>query len=146
MSDDSAPENASEAAEKSPGNARTYLRIACVLVVLEAAALLALAVAELADVASDRVGLGVSTAVFFLLIAVGLCGAAYGLWRRVSWARGPVVFAQLVQLGLAWSFRDVSPRLIAVALLVVAAGVLGCLLAPATTAALADDPERSGDG
>lgn len=140
MTEDSGPEGRSEPVDKSADPARPYLAIASILVLLEGLAVLGMAVAELADIAGDRVGLGVSTAVFFVLVGAGLCAASYGLWRRVSWARGPIVFAQLVQLGLAWSFRDVSPPAIAGVLLVVALGVLVCILAPATTAALTDDP------
>ncbi|MGH3358681.1 MAG: hypothetical protein ACRDO7_07740 [Nocardioidaceae bacterium] len=146
MTNDSGPESGSRASDNSPDSARPYLAVACILVAIEGCALLGMAVAELTAVAPDRVGLGVSTAIFFLLIGIGLCGAAYGLWRRVTWARGPVVFAQLIALGLAWSFRDVSPRAIAAALLVVAIAVLVAVLAPATTAALTDDPERPPGG
>ena len=40
--------------------------------------------------------------------------------HRESWARSPVVLAQLLQLGVAWSFRQEPTTWVAVALAVVA--------------------------
>lgn len=145
VTNDSGPEPPLGADDETPDPARTYLWTAASLVLLEGLALLVLAVAELTSVSAERVGLGVSTAVFFLVLGGGLCAAAYGLVRRVSWSRGPVVFAQLIQLGMAWSLRDVAPLAVVMALAVVALAVLGCIVAPATTASLADDPRGRPD-
>lgn len=152
MTNDSGPNPGPNADSGEPSSeradsadARPYLLVACSVVALEAVALLILAGFELAATESDRAGLGVSTAIFFVVIGVGLGWFAICLWRRASWARGPVVFAQLVQLGLAWNFREVSPRVIAIALLLTAVVTLAAVLAPATTAALTDDPEPADD-
>ncbi|MDN5852216.1 MAG: hypothetical protein L0K86_05085 [Actinomycetia bacterium] len=129
-----------------PSDARPYLLVGCGVVALEALTLLALGIAELLSVEADRVGLGVSTAVFFLVIGGGLGWCVRGLWRRSSWVRGPVVLAQLIALGLAWNFRTVSPKVIAVALLIAAIVALVAVLSPATTAALNAEDRRLDSG
>jgi hypothetical protein len=55
------------------------------------------------------------------------------------WARGPVVMAQLIQLGLAWNFRDVWTVLLPLSLALVALVVIAGLLHPATTQVLEED-------
>lgn len=105
---------------------------------VEAVALLGYGIAELASVTSGRAALGISTAVFFSLCAGGLCLAARGLLCRASWSRGPVVFAQLVQLGIAWNLRGAQLWPVAAGLAVVAAVVIMAVLAPATTRALGE--------
>jgi hypothetical protein len=109
-------------------------------VAVEALALIVLAVLELAHLSVGRVTMGVTTAVFFLLYAAALLLCGYGLLRLVSWARSPVVLAQLIQLGLAWSWRGTPAVAVPLALLSLA--VLGAIFAPSSLAALesgADD-------
>lgn len=101
-----------------------------------------LAVLELAHVSSERMSLGVSTAVFFAAYGVVLVLCAWALSRRHGWARGPVLLTQLIQLGLAWNLRDLV--LVAVVLLVAALVVLAGMLHPASIEALADDPTGAG--
>jgi hypothetical protein len=112
------------------------LSVTASLVVLEGLVLVALAVLELANVSSERMSMGVSTAVFFLVYGVALMACAWGLTRREGWTRGPVLITQLIQLGLAWNLRDVP--LVALALAVTAAVVLAGMLHPATLKALQD--------
>jgi hypothetical protein len=69
----------------------------------------------------------------------GLVAVAWFLLRLRSWARAPVVLAQLIQLGVAWSFRGGDSVAVAVALAVVAAVVLVGIFHPASLDALADD-------
>ena len=57
----------------------------------------------------------------------------------MSWARGPAVLAQLIQLGLAWSFRGDPTTLVAIALAVVALVALAGIFHPASTHALTDE-------
>ena len=97
-----------------------------------------LAVLELFSVSSDRVGLGVSTTAFLLIIAGGLLWAAWRVVEGDAWARSPLVLAQLIQLCLAWNFRG-DPAWLAPTIALPAAVVLGCLLAPPVTRALRDD-------
>jgi hypothetical protein len=110
------------------------LRVAIALVAVQALALVVLAVLELASLNVGRLTMGVTTAVFFLGYAAALLLCGYGLWRLVSWARSPVVLAQLIQVGLAWSWRE-TPA-VAVPLAVLAVATLVGLFAPASMQAL----------
>ena len=76
--------------------------------------LVVLAVLEVANLRSIRLTMGVTTTAFFLVAAAGLAWCAWSLWKARRWARGPVVMAQLIQLGLAWNFRDAPTTLLAV--------------------------------
>ena len=113
--------------------------MAAALVALEALVLLVLAVLELANLRSIRLTMGVTTTVFFLAAAAGLAWAAWSLWKARRWARGPVVMAQLIQLGLAWNFRDAPTTLWAIGLAVAGIVVIAGLLHPATTQVLEGD-------
>ena len=115
--------------------------VAAALVGVEAFLLLVLAVLELANLRSIRLTMGVTTTVFFLVAAAGLVWCAWSLWKARRWARGPVVMAQLIQLGLAWNFRDAPTTLVAIGLAVVALVVIAGLLHPATTRVLEDDAQ-----
>ena len=112
------------------------LTVAASLVVLQGACLVAFGVLELANVTSERLSMGVSSAIFFMVYGVALMGCAWGLTRKEGWTRGPVLITQLIQLGLAWNIRDLS--LIAVLLAVTAAVVLAGMLHPATLKVLQD--------
>ncbi len=118
------------------------LLLATSLVGLESAALVVLGLVEVAVLSGSRVTMGVTTAVFFLAAGAGLGFCALSLLRLRSWARAPVVLAQLIQLGLAWSFRGGGTTLVAVALAVVAAAVLGGVFAPASIRALDESDAR----
>lgn len=113
--------------------------VAASLVVLEAFVLAALGVLELANLRAIRLTMGLTTSAFFLLAAAGLAWCAWSLWRVRRWARGPVVMAQLIQLGLAWNFRDVGTILLPLSLALVAVVVIAGLLHPATTQVLEED-------
>ncbi len=76
---------------------------------------------------------------FFLLAAAGLAWCAWSLWKVRRWARGPVVMAQLIQLGLAWNFRDVGGLVLPLSLAFVALLVIVGLLHPSTTEVLEED-------
>ena len=120
------------------------LVVAASLAGLEGAVLLLLAVLEAASIDSDRVSLGVSTAIFFALVGAAVLTCAAGLWRLRGWARGPVLLAQLIALGLAWNLRDYL--LVALLLLVAGAIRLAGMLHPDTMRALgalpAERPEE----
>lgn len=120
------------------GSARTLLTVAGLVVGAEALALLGLAVAELRAVDPSRVGLGVSTAVFFGGFGIVLLYAVSRILAGHAWARGFLVMSQLLCLLLAFNVRDEAwwmPAGLAGAGLV----SLGCLLAPPVTRALARD-------
>lgn len=115
------------------------LVLAAGLVGLEALVLAVLAVLELVSLDSRRVALGVTTALFFLVLAAGLAACARGLVVVSSWARGPVVAAQLIALLLATSFWGGDTTRVSLATLLVAALTLVGVLHPASTRALAAD-------
>lgn len=112
------------------------LTSAALVCLLEAAALVALAVVELANLATGRLVVGVTTTIFFLGYALGLAVAAWGLSRARSWARAPLMLAELIQLGLSWSFHGPDTEWIAALLAVSAGFVIVVLLLPSTTVAL----------
>lgn len=118
------------------------LVVAASLAALEGATLVLYGVLELASLSIGRVTMGVTTAVFFLAYGAFLAFCARQLLRRQSWARGFVTMAQLVQLGVAWSFRGDGTTWLAVVLAVVALVTGAGLLHPASVDALADDPTR----
>lgn len=111
---------------------------AAVIVSLEGLAFAVLGVLELFSVSSDRAGLGIGATVFLLIIAAGLLWAAWRVAAGDAWARSPLVFAQLIQLGLAWNFRG-DPTWLSIAIAVPAVVVLACLLSPPVTRALRGD-------
>ena len=120
------------------------LAVAAALVAVEAFLLLVLAVLELASLRSIRLTMGLTTTTFFLVAAAGLAWCAWSLWRARRWARGPVVMAQLIQLGLAWNFRDAPTTLLAIGLAVTGLVVIAGLLHPATTRVLEEDARLDG--
>ena len=115
------------------------LTVAASLVAVEGAVLVMLAVAELVSLSAVRLTMGLTTAVFFVVYGAGLLLCGLLLHRRVSWARSPAVLAQLIQLGLAWSFRGEPTTLVAVGLAVVAVVVLAGIFHPASLEALSEE-------
>ena len=73
-----------------------------------------LGIVEVFSVAGDRVVMGVTTALFFVAYGVGLVVCAWGMRRCLPWARGPVLFAELVWLLIAWSFRGGDTLVVAI--------------------------------
>ncbi len=93
-------------------------------------------ISELISLDADRLVMGVSTALFFVAYGVGLLACSWGLrWLR-GWARGPVLLAQLIWLGLAWNFRDGRTLPVAIFLAVLAALALAGMLHPRSVDAL----------
>jgi hypothetical protein len=113
--------------------------VAAALVVVEGVVLAVYGVAEVAALSSQRLAMGVTTTAFFLAYGLGLAVCARAVLRLRSWARAPIILAQLIQLGVAWSFRGGSSTPVAVALAAVAVVVLLGMFHRASIAALADD-------
>jgi hypothetical protein len=110
-----------------------------VLVGLEGLFLCVLAVLEVVALESGRLTLGITTALFFLILGAGLIFCAWGLSRVGSWARGPVVATELIGVLLSFSFWGGETTLVAVAILIVSLATLVGVLHPASTRALAAD-------
>lgn len=112
------------------------LSVAASLAAVEGVVLGLYGVAEIVALEADRAVMGVTTALFFLVYGAGLVLCAWRMARGASWARSPVVMAQLIQLGVAWSFRGGDSVLVAVALAAVALVVLVGIFHPASLRAL----------
>ena len=112
---------------------------AAVLVGLEGLVLGVLAVLEVVALETGRLTLGITTALFFLILGAALLFCAWGLFRVRSWARGPVVAVELIGVLLSFSFWGGETTLVAVALLLVSLAALVGVLHPASTTALAAD-------
>lgn len=122
-----------------PAAAPRPLLVAALLTCLEAAALLVYAVLELAHLNSQRIAMGLTTAAFFAGFGLALLACAWGLSRVQSWARAPVVGAQLILLGTAWSFRGGETTWVWLLCSAVALLVLLGLFLPESRVALAAD-------
>ncbi len=118
--------------------------MAASLTALEAFVLGGLGVLELANLKTMRLTMGLTTSVFFLLAAVALAWCAWSLWSVRRWARGPVVMAQLIGLGLAWNLWGTGTKPLSVGLAVVALVVILGLVHPASTAVLEADSYEVG--
>lgn len=115
------------------------LKVAALLCGLQGATLAGYAALESLAITRSRLAMGIGTALFFALVAAALVGCAWALMRGRSWARSPLVLAQLIGLGLAWSFRGGDTTWVAIALAIVALGVLVGILHPASIAWLSRD-------
>ncbi len=118
------------------------LRVAAVLAAAQGLGLVGYAVLELLALTGGRLTMGLTTAAFFAAYGAMLLVAARGVLTGRAWGRGPLVFAQLVWLGVAWSFRDGDTIWVAALLAVVAVVTIGGLVLPASMAAL-EAEERS---
>ncbi|MGH3362581.1 MAG: hypothetical protein ACRDOM_09015 [Nocardioides sp.] len=108
------------------------LVVAASLVAVEGALLIMFGVMELGNLSGQRLTMGVTTAVFFLVYGAALLFFAWQVTRGQAWARGPILLTQLIQLGLAWSFRGGTTTWVAICLAVVAGVVLAGILHPAS--------------
>jgi hypothetical protein len=113
------------------------LKVAASLAGVEAILLVIQGVAEILAVSGERVAMGLTTAVFFVLYGAGLGFCAWALTRLRSWARAPIVVAQLIQVLVAASFWGGATTWVAVGLGVLALVVLVGIFHPASIHALA---------
>ena len=97
-------------------------------------------VSEALHITSERLVMGATTSVFFVVYGGAMVLCAWGINRLSTWARGPVLLAQLIWLGLAWNFREGETWPIAVALAVPAVVVLIGMLHPRSVDALERGP------
>lgn len=99
-----------------------------------------LALAQLASLTQGRLTMGLTTALFLAAYGAGLVWAAWAVTGRATWARGPILLAQLIQLGVAWNYWGSSTAVVCVVVALVAAVVMAGMLHPASVAAL--DPRE----
>ena len=98
--------------------------------------LLALAVLEIASLTGGRLTMGLTTALFFAAFGVLLMACGWLITHGRTWARGPILLAQLMGLGLAWNLRGGDTTLVSVAIAVAALIVLVGMLHPASIEAI----------
>lgn len=120
------------------------LQVATALAGVEAFLLVGYAVTLLATIQHDRVAMAVTTIGFFVVYGAALAWCAWQLRRLHSWARSFVVFAQLVQLGVAWSFHASPTTPVAVVMALVALVVLAGIFHPHSLRAVEGDPSSAG--
>ena len=113
--------------------------VAASLVAVEGGLLIMLGVLEMGNLSAERLTMGVTTAVFFAVYGAALVFFAWQVTRGQAWARGPIVLAQLIQLGVAWSFRGGTTTWVTICLAIVAAVVLAGILHPASLARLDEE-------
>ena len=118
------------------------LKLAAAVVAAEGLTLAILGIAEAFTIQSSRLVLGLTTTAFFILYGGGLVLVARGLSRASTWSRGPAVFAQLIQLLVAYSFWGGATKPVAIALAVAAVAVLVGVFQKASMEALTDDPTK----
>jgi hypothetical protein len=123
----------------APVQRPTPILAAAGLVGLEGVAMAVLGVLELVHLSGDRLVLALTTALFFVVVGAGLGACALGLAGLHSWARGPVVAAQLIGVLTAFSFYGGETTPVAIGLGVVCVAALVGVLHPSTTRALASD-------
>ncbi len=115
------------------------LLVAAALTAVEAFVLAGLGALEVASLNGGRLTMGVTTAAFFLAAAAALAWCAWALRGVRRWARGPVVMAQLIVLGLAWNLWAGDTKPLSAGLAVVGLVVIAGLVHPASTRVLEED-------
>jgi len=117
--------------------------VAASLVVVEGLLVLVFAALEAAHLHQDRAVMGITTAVFFAAVGLGLLACAWLVLHGRAWPRSPIVVAQVLILGLAWNFLGGGTTWVSVVMALVAAVVLIGLLHPASIDALTGRGDRT---
>jgi hypothetical protein len=93
-------------------------------------------VTQVPGLPGDRFAMHVTTLAFFVVYGVFLGFCAYQLYRLHSWARAPVVLAQLIQILVGASFWGGGTTVVSVVTVLVGVVVLAGIFHPASLAAL----------
>ena len=80
--------------------------------------------------------MGLTTALFFAAFGVLLMVCGRLITRGHTWARGPILLAQLMGLGLAWNLRGGETTVVSVGIAVVSLIVIAGMLHPASIEAI----------
>jgi hypothetical protein len=106
------------------------------LAAVEGVVIIALAVLEIASLTGGRLTMGLTTTLFFALYGGLLVLCAWAITHGGTWARGPILLAQLIQLGLAWNLRGGETTLVSVLIGVVALVTIAGIVHPQSVEAL----------
>ena len=123
----------------SAEDAPAPLKVAAGVVLVEAIVLLGYALSLLAKIDSRHPQVAITTSIAFAIFATGLTWCAWSVTHGNSWARSPIVLAQLIQLMVAWSFHGSPTTPIAIGLAVAALLALAGVFHPASVEYLAEE-------
>ena len=112
------------------------LTVAVSLAALEAAVLVLQGFALMPALEGERLVMGTTSVAFFLLYGGFLGYCAWAVYRLRSWARAPLVLAQLIQILVGASFWGGSTTVIAVVVVSIGLITLAGIFHPASLAAL----------
>jgi hypothetical protein len=116
--------------------------VAVAVAALEGAVLVLYGLSLLPSLEGERLAMGASTVLFFAVYGGFLVYCAVQLYRLRSWARPPLVLAQLMQIVVGASFWGGSTTAIAVVAVVTAVVTIVGVFHPASIAAI----ERQEEG
>lgn len=133
MTSDAAPPSATD-----PAAVPLPLRVACLVAAAEGVVLAVYAVVLLLNLTGERVTMGVTSSGFLAVYGAFLVFAAYRLSRLDSWARAPLVMAQLIQGLVGFSFWGGSTVAVGVALVGSAAVALVGIFHPRSIVVMAE--------
>ena len=115
------------------------LTVAASLAAVEAAVLVLLGFAEVVALQGERLVMGATTVAFFWLYGGFLAYAALRLRQLQSWARAPIVLAQLIQIMVGVSFWGGETTVVSVLLVLTGLLTLAGVFHPASLAAVESD-------
>jgi hypothetical protein len=116
--------------------------VAVSLVGIEGVSLVVYGLLQVPALTAARATMVLTSTLFFVVYGAALGYFGWQLHRLRSWTRAPVVLAQLIQLGVAWSFRGGTTTTLAAGLAVVAVLVMAGVFHPESLRAVeAADPD-----
>ena len=109
------------------------------MVALEATLLVLQGLTLLPALEGERLAMGATSVAFFLLYGGFLGYCAWQVYRLHSWARSPIVLAQLIQILVGASFWGGATTIVAIVAVVLGLLTLVGIFHPASLAALEND-------
>jgi hypothetical protein len=117
------------------------LTVAASVAGIEAAVLVVQGLVLLPALHGERLAMGTTSVLFFVVYGVFLAYCAWQLYKLHSWARAPVVLAQLIQALVGINFWGGSTTPVALVAVVAALITLAGIFHPSSLAALAGADE-----
>jgi hypothetical protein len=115
------------------------LAVAVSLAALEAAVLVLYGLSLVPSIEGEKLAMGATSLLFFLCYGGFLGFCSWRLYRLHSWARAPLVLAQLIQVLVGASFWGGSTTVISVIAVATALLALAGIFHPASLAAVEGD-------